>query len=210
MSKKYSRVTVAIGRSRLQPMVRIDDVTAQVASRVRTLRAARGWSLDELGRRSGVSKGMLVQIEGDRTNPSIATLVKLGNAFGVGMQDLLAEAPDPTIIRIEPDQRVAMWSTDAGSAATLVGGVSRPAAVELWDFVLAPGDRHASDSHIAGGREILAVTEGRVTITVANVETTVAAGEAVIIASDNPHSYANDGDVVAVLTMVTVEPAGTA
>jgi transcriptional regulator with XRE-family HTH domain len=210
MSKKYSRVTVAIGRSRLQPMVRIDDVTAQVASRVRTLRAARGWSLDELGRRSGVSKGMLVQIEGDRTNPSIATLVKLGNAFGVGMQDLLAEAPDPTIIRIEPDQRVAMWSTDAGSAATLVGGVSRPAAVELWEFAFAPGDRLTSDAHIAGSREILAVTEGRMTITVANVETTVAAGEAVIIASDNPHSYANDGDVVAVLTMVTVEPAGTA
>ena len=53
-----------------------ETVTDAVARNVREARLERGWTLEQLATRSGVSKGMVVQIEQARTNPSIGTLSK--------------------------------------------------------------------------------------------------------------------------------------
>ncbi|HTF47362.1 MAG TPA: helix-turn-helix transcriptional regulator, partial [Pseudonocardia sp.] len=60
-------------------------VSRAVAANLRGLRARRGWSLDQLARRSGVSKGVLVALEGDRGNPSLTTLCRLADAFAVSV-----------------------------------------------------------------------------------------------------------------------------
>src|ERR1700759_1253210 len=73
-----------------------DAVTA-VAQHVRALRQARGWSLDELSGRSGVSKGMVVQIEAARTNPSLGTLTRVADAFGVTIARLLEPAAERVV-----------------------------------------------------------------------------------------------------------------
>jgi len=73
------------------------DAQAAIARQVKSLRQARRWSLDELSSRSGVSKGMLVQIEGARTNPSIGTLCRLAEAFGVSIGRLLEAEPEPVV-----------------------------------------------------------------------------------------------------------------
>ena len=57
-------------------------VPAAAARTLRSLRTGRGWSLDALASRSGVSRGALVAIEQARGNPSIATLCRISDAFG--------------------------------------------------------------------------------------------------------------------------------
>ena len=52
-------------------------------AQVRRLRTAKGWSLDQLAARSGVSKGMLVHLEQARTNPSLGTLCKVAETLGI-------------------------------------------------------------------------------------------------------------------------------
>src|SRR5438105_2230811 len=52
-------------------------VVLSLASSLRSIRGSRGWSLEELARRSSVSRGMLLQIEGARTNASVATLSRI-------------------------------------------------------------------------------------------------------------------------------------
>ena len=44
-------------------MAEVPDITAAVARTLQALRADRGWSLDQLAARSGVSKGVLVALE---------------------------------------------------------------------------------------------------------------------------------------------------
>ena len=70
-------------------------VAAAVARNTRRLRTCRGWSLDQLASRSGVSKGMLVHLEGARTNPSLGTMCKIAETLGVSLAALveLHEAP---------------------------------------------------------------------------------------------------------------------
>src|SRR5580692_11630799 len=52
-------------------------------------RQALGMSLEDLARKSGVSKSMLSQIERNQTNPTVALVWRLANALGVAMTDLL-------------------------------------------------------------------------------------------------------------------------
>src|SRR5260370_6464081 len=64
-------------------MADVPEITAAVARTLQALRADRGWSLDQLAARSGVSKGVLVALEQGRSNPNLATLARIGDAFGV-------------------------------------------------------------------------------------------------------------------------------
>jgi len=50
------------------------EMARRVAEVLKRLRAERRLSLDDLARRSGVSRAALSQIEGARTNPTLAVL----------------------------------------------------------------------------------------------------------------------------------------
>src|SRR4029453_2221071 len=76
-----------------------EAVAAAVARNTRRLRTARGWSLDQLASRSGVSKGMLAQLEQARTNPSLGTLCKLAETLGVSLAGLV-ELHETPVVRV--------------------------------------------------------------------------------------------------------------
>jgi transcriptional regulator with XRE-family HTH domain len=65
-------------------------IGAVIGGRVRRRRAQRAWTLDELAARSGVSKRMLINIgQGSANPPSIATLLLISDALGVGLPALV-------------------------------------------------------------------------------------------------------------------------
>ena len=110
---------------------RVGEITAAVAAHVRELRASRGWSLDELAGRSGVSKGMVVQIEGARTNPSVGTLCRIADAFGVTIAQLLEPVPQRSVHLSDAGDAPVLWRGPRGGHGRLLRGVNHPALVEL-------------------------------------------------------------------------------
>lgn len=120
-------------------------LTAAIANNVRAQRAHRGLTLDELAVRSGVSRGMLVQVEQGRTNPSVSTLARIADALGVTVARLV-EVNDTPVVRVVPAAEVVTFSHGQGSARLLVG-TDAPAILELWDWRLAPGEHHDGDAH---------------------------------------------------------------
>jgi transcriptional regulator with XRE-family HTH domain len=183
-------------------------VTAAVARAVRGLRQARGWSLDELSGRSGVSKGMVVQIEGGRTNPSIGTLCRLADAFGVTVARLVESGPPRRVRVAAAGSAPLLWQGGYGGFARLLAGVNEPDFVELWEWRLEPADRHDSPDHATGTRELVHVLSGTLTVTVGGTDHVVRAGETIDFPADEAHGYRNDGAVAARLMMVVVMPPG--
>lgn len=177
---------------------------AAVAEHVRALRHARGWSLDELSGRSGVSKGMVVQIEGARTNPSVGTLCRLADAFGVTVARLLEPAAARTVRITSADEAPLLWRGGYGGFGRLLGSVHDPDLVELWEWALAPGDRHTSAEHTSGAREVLHVLAGAVTVSVDGTDHKVHTGQTMEFRADRSHAYRNEGAVPARLIMVVV------
>jgi transcriptional regulator with XRE-family HTH domain len=185
-----------------------EAVAAAVSQHVKSLRQARGWSLDELAHRSAVSKGMIVQIEGGRTNPSIGTLCRLAESFGVSVGRLIETEPAPRVRVIDAAEPPTLWRGDRGGAARLLVGINDPAFVEFWEWRFAPGETHRSAEHTPGTRELIHVRTGSLVVTVAGVDHTVTAGQTIDFRSDRPHGYRNDGTDPVRATMVVAMPAG--
>jgi transcriptional regulator with XRE-family HTH domain len=186
----------------------VDALSASIAGHVKALRSSRGWSLDELARRSGVSKGMVVQIEGARTNPSIGTLCRIAEAFGVQIGQLLTERAEPVVRVIGADEPPTLWKGPAGGTGRLLHGVNDPGITELWNWRLMPGERHAAGDHSTGTREIIHVRAGTFTVVVDQATFQVQAGETIDFRADRPHEYRNDSAAPVDLTMVVAVPPG--
>jgi transcriptional regulator with XRE-family HTH domain len=171
-----------------------DDVNAAVGRNVRGHRTRMAWTLEDLAARSGVSKGMLSQIEQARTNPSVATICRLATALGVSVASLV-EAPEmPSARVVRADEAVTLWTGgQEGSAARLLVGSGTSQQVELWDVRMLPGDGYGSDGHPTGTRELLLVVEGELTLELDGVPHRVGAGDAIAFVADRPHAYRNRG-----------------
>jgi len=194
------------------------EVTAAIARAVRALRQSRGWSLDELSGRSGVSKGMVVQIERARTNPSVVTLCRLADAFGVTVARLVEPGP-PRRVRVgAASDAPLLWQGRHGGFARLLAGsasvaggralAGEPDNVELWEWQLEPADRHDSPRHAPGTLELLHVLGGTLTVTVDGKDHVVRVGETIDFPADEAHGYRNDGKTAVRILMVVVMPPG--
>jgi transcriptional regulator with XRE-family HTH domain len=185
----------------------VEAVTTAVAQRVRALRLARNWSLDELSGRSGVSKGMVVQIEAARTNPSVGTLCRIADAFGVTVAHLLEPAAERTVRVNRAVDAPLLWRGGYGGFGRLLGGISEPELVELWEWGLGPHDRYGSPDHPVGTRELVHVLGGELTVTVDGADHVVRTGETINFQADKAHAYRNDGEHPVRILMVVVLPS---
>lgn len=171
-----------------------DDVNAALGRNVRGHRTRMAWTLEDLAARAGVSKGMLLQVEQARTNPSVATICRLATALGVSIASLVEapEVPGARVVRAE--EGVTLWTGGhAGSAARLMVGSGTSQQVELWDVRMVAGDGYSSEGHPTGTRELLLVIEGELTLELDGDPHLVCAGDAIAFVADRLHAYRNHG-----------------
>ncbi|MFI7102127.1 XRE family transcriptional regulator [Streptomyces sp. NPDC050161] len=189
-------------------MTDLDQITQSLARNLKRWRTERGYTLDALAARAGVSRGMIIQIEQARTNPSVGTTVKIADALGVSIITLLDHEQGPQVRMVAPGEAVRMWSTEAGSHTSLLVGAEAPGPYELWDWLLMPGDSSQSDPHPPGTVELLHVRTGTLTLTVDGTDHTVPAGASATFEAEVAHGYRNDGTEPVEMTMsVLIQPA---
>ncbi|QHM75258.1 HTH-type transcriptional regulator SinR [Mixta theicola] len=198
MTKKVNKLTSA-GAD-------IASVSAAVSSSIKAWRKQQKISLDELSRRAGVSKGMLVEIEKGSANPSIAILCKIAAALGLSVADIVNVTRAPDAWLISGDEIPVLWQGEKGGSARLLAGSRGPDMVELWRWEMFPGEVFSSPGHPAGTVELLHVEEGVLALNTAACELMVAKGCSAVARTDNPHQYANRGDTPLVFTMTVAEP----
>jgi transcriptional regulator with XRE-family HTH domain len=187
-------------------MADVPGVTAAVARTLKALRADRGWSLDQLAARSGVSKGVLVTLEQGRSNPNLATLARIGDAFGVPVTLLVDVGGEPAVRISSPDDSRVLWRGPSGGTGTILGATDPPWAVELWRWEVMPGETFGGEAHAPATREMIWVESGTVTLTVAGERHSVSAGQSARFPASRPHHYDNESDEPAHLIMVVLIP----
>ena len=182
-----------------------------IAANVRRHRVRRGWTLDLLAGRSGVSRGMLIQIEQARTNPSVGTLVRIAEAFGMTLAQLVDVTVEEPVRLVPAADAVTVWTLPgSASRAVLQVGTETAPRVELWQWTLEPGDAHGSDAHPAGTTEMLNVLDGELTLDVDGASYVLSAGDSVTFRADCRHRYANRSEDRLRFVMVVSMPKATA
>ena len=66
-----------------------DFVHSQLCDRVRQLRRKKGWTLEQLSAACGVSRSMLSQIERNQANPTLGVAIRIAQAFGMSIGNLV-------------------------------------------------------------------------------------------------------------------------
>ncbi|WP_411144342.1 helix-turn-helix domain-containing protein [Streptomyces sp. x-80] len=187
-------------------MTDLEQLTRSLGRNLKRWRTERGYTLDALAARAGVSRGMIIQIEQARTNPSVGTTVKIADALGVSITTLLDYEQGPQVRMVAPGEAVRMWSTDAGSHTTLLVGAEAPGPFELWDWRLMPGDESVSDPHPPGSVELIHVRAGTLTLIVDGAPYTVPAGTSATFEAKVAHGYRNDAAEPVEMTMSVIIP----
>lgn len=111
----------------------------RIAQRLRSLRAGQGWTLEEVARRSGVSRATLSRIENAEVSVTAAVLGRLCSVYGLPMSRLMYLIEEGiTALCRRADQQV--W-TDPGTGFSrrLVSPPAQGLQGEVLECRLGPG-----------------------------------------------------------------------
>lgn len=185
-----------------------EAVNAAIAERLAALRKDRRLSFDQLSTHSGVSKGMLVQIEQGRANPSIGTLCRIAAGLRVSVAELVAVADsERSPVRIVgPGGCRRLWTGAKDGSGSLLVGSNGPDMLELWAWEMHPGERFEAQAHSAGTQELIHVLEGTLALDVEGTSYVLEAGSSAHARTDRAHAYACADSRVTRFTMVVFEP----
>jgi transcriptional regulator with XRE-family HTH domain len=142
-----------------------DDQLNHLCRRLADLRAQRGWTLEELAERSGLSKPFLSRLEAGSRQPSIAAVLTLTKVYDVSVAQLFDTQPTPA------DPCVVIRG--AGATAKAVNGlryVTLSSSTKPFNLqpigVTIPPDRPGNETYQHEGEEWLHVIAGRVRLSV--------------------------------------------
>jgi transcriptional regulator with XRE-family HTH domain len=182
-----------------------EQVSAAVSRKLKLYRKQNRFTLDELSRRSGISKGMLVEMEKGSANPSVATLCKAAAALGVSVADFVDVASDVPAQVMQPQASSILWHGPRGGSATLLAETQGPDMVELWRWMMFPGEVYESPGHSPGTVELINVESGELTLSLQDTKLLVTSGSSVLARTEAGHSYLNSGSTELRFVMSVVE-----
>lgn len=169
------------------------DVEALVRQRIRGLRVARGWSLDDLARRCHVSPSNLSRIETGHRRIALDQLAVIARALGTTLDQLVESADDGDVV-IKPQRDVRHGTTTwmLTSPDRAPHGVS-VAKMRIIEPVQADGPE---DLRVHPGRDWFTVLSGTARLQLGERIILVEAGQAAEFSTMIPHAInAQDGPV---------------
>lgn len=175
-----------------------------ISERVRNLRKERDMSLRQLAAATGLSAGMLSQIERGTTDPSLATIRKLAAVFGADLATLFAD-PAPTAVHHSKVGKRPVLASAEGHIPyeRLTPGRTD---LEVLHGTLGPGEATSEEGWSHPSTECAYVTVGTLTAEVGGVFYELLTGESVTFDSRAPHRYVNRGDVPAEFILAVTPP----
>lgn len=176
----------------------------ELGERLRGLRRERGWSLEELADRCGVSRSMLSQVERDEANPTLAVAFRIAAALGVELSELARPPTSTPITVLGHDDSRLVFRDDKDCLIRTVSPLELEKDVEVYEVVLRVGGTLSSSAHHRGTREFVAVQAGSVRLAVGTGTATLTAGDGAHYRADTNHELANVGEGEARLLLVDV------
>jgi transcriptional regulator with XRE-family HTH domain len=182
-------------------MTQSNEIETLVRQRIRALRIARGWSLDDLADRCFFSASTLSRMETGHRRIGLDQLMRLARELGTSI-DHLVEPEDDEDVVIRPVRDEAQgrttWSLtrDQGQHGLKVVRmrVTRPPA--------RPGD---GDLPVHPGRDWLTVLSGTLLLVLGDRTIRVEAGQAAEFSTMVPHSFGSEGGPAEVIMMLDQE-----
>ncbi len=136
MAASLDRISSLVDGSSTMP-----DVNTRIAERVRTLRAARGFSLETLAARSDVSRSMLSLVERGESSPTAVVLEKIATGLGATLASLFDDAAAPASPVSRPADRRSWKDPQSGYVRRNISPANFPSPIRIVEVAFPAGAR---------------------------------------------------------------------
>lgn len=188
------------------------DADHQFGSTVKAFRLRAGLSLRDLSARTGLSVGMLSQIERNVTSPSLKTLTKLRIGLRVPLSALFDDesaTDEATDSRAYVRRKNARPKLDLGeSVQKILLSPATAANLQLMLLVIAPGGGTSDTVVGVPGEKAAVIMGGALEITIGPETVVLEEGDTVQFNAETPHAFRNPGvSETQVLWVISQTPA---
>ena len=155
------------------------DLERRILTRLAQLRADRGWSLETLAARSGVSRATLSRLERAEVSPTAAVLGRLCTVYGWTLSRLMAEAETHAPSLVKKREQLAWTDPESGYRRRAVSPPAADLRGELVEVQIPASATVAFDtSPIPGLEHHLWMLDGALKIEVNGSVSRLRAGDA--------------------------------
>jgi transcriptional regulator with XRE-family HTH domain len=160
------------------------ELDSLVRNRIRALRVAQGWSLEDLAARAQLSPSSLSRIENGQRRLALDQLVDLARALNTSLDQLVAMATDDVISHpmIDRTHGLMRWPVKADPGMTVVR-----------QRMTSPPPDSASGMRAHPGREWLVVLSGTAVLLLGNRRVRVETNQAAEFPTMLPHAIGAEG-----------------
>ena len=163
--------------------------------RLRTLRQARGWTLDDLAARAHVGASTISRIETGQRRLAVDQLVTLARALGTTVDELFADDDgDDVVIRPTP--------SGDGGAIWMLSRRDDPSGRVVAKVRVPSSTTAEPERRVHPGHDWFYVLDGTVRLVLGGREHIVAAGEAASFSTMTPHAVSGVGGPAEILTIL--------
>lgn len=183
------------------------DVERRIAQRLAQLRAERGWSLETVAARTGISRATLSRLERGELSPTAAMLGSLCALYGWTLSRLMADAETRPPQLVAAHEQLEWTDPDSGYRRRAVSPPSpglRGEIVEVW--MPAGGSVAFDASPVAGLEHHLWMLDGALTLDVDGAVFHLRAGDCVRYVLNGPSRFQNTGRRDARYVVAIVRP----
>jgi transcriptional regulator with XRE-family HTH domain len=166
-----------------------------VGQRIHALREAMGFSLRDLGERSGVSAPMLSQVERGETSPTLAVAAKIAAGLELTLSQLLRldEGEHVAVTREGSRRRFERGGHRFEELTPPLPGQRADVSLHTLEAGAATGGPDDPPMHEPGSRETAVVLAGTLVLVVDGTRHELNAGDSVTFDADLPHHFENEG-----------------
>ncbi|MCM3812939.1 cupin domain-containing protein [Streptomyces sp. DR7-3] len=174
---------------------------------LRRERMDRGFTLEKLAAKTGLSRSYLSNVERDVNSPTINTLRTIVDALGTTLSQLFHAVDRERRVVTPPDQRVELTRAGVEGVTYTLLNPKHSGRLEMMMLEVAPGASSGSDPHTHSGEEVGLLLSGELDYWVDGAHYRLRPGDCVSFDSSLPHRYSNPGDVPAVCVWSETPPS---
>ncbi len=169
-----------------------DELRHALGRHVRDLRQAQGLTLTALAHRIEVSPSALSQIERGKSEPSLGTLWRLGQALKASLFDFFSH-DEPRDVEVTRRDERTLVEFERFRYEAVTRNARR--TIDLFVLRLEPGEGPVRDLVGHAGEEAGLVLEGELEVLVAGTRHRLAAGDGIWFRSTQAHTFSCVGAV---------------
>ncbi len=167
------------------------DTRRELGKLLREMRKREGMTLEALSSRVGISHSALSQFETGKTEPTLGTLWKLGQALNASLFDFFANQRAESVnITRERERTVVTYERFRYEAVARSGRRK----LDLYFLHLQPGDGPVREPVAHAGEECGVVLHGAMDVYVGDETHHLQTGDGIWFVSGQPHTFAARGD----------------